>query len=80
MDGVQRGVDVYNGVYRGMWVYIWMVYKGVWMYIMGCTDGCGSIYGGGVQKDVGVYREGDYIKGCGYIESVVVERVWVWGR
>ena len=58
MDGVQRGVDVYNGVYRWMWFYIW----------------------GGVQKDVGVYREGDYIKGCGYIESVVVERVWVWGR
>ena len=23
MDGVQRGVDVYNGVYRGMWFYIW---------------------------------------------------------
>ena len=27
---------------------------------------------------MGVYREGDYIKGCGYIESGVVERVWVY--
>ena len=44
-------------LYRG-------VYSGMWFYIGGCTEGCGSIWGG-VQRDVVLYR--GCTEGCGSI-------------